>query len=111
MYLFTFRSRIKPNSEAAQTFRNVGGAYVNCWINFKDYEAAEKLARLLLRESGWIPEKKTDESVIQKRYLKKKKDLQYYSEALKYGYTLVFNMWPKDAEDAEVDYDTEKATP
>lgn len=106
MFLFTFRSRIKPNSEAAQNFGDVDGAYVNCWINFKDYEASEKLAKLLIRESGWIPEKKTDESIIQKKYLKKKADKKYYSEALKYGYTLVFNMWPKDAQDATVDYDS-----
>jgi hypothetical protein len=105
MYLFTFRARMKPNSETAKRFSDVGGAYVNCWINFKDYEASEKLAKLLLRESGWIPEKKTEESVVQKKHLKKKKDLQYYSEALKYGYTMVFNLWPKNAEDANVDYD------
>ncbi|HEX6623589.1 MAG TPA: hypothetical protein VF064_07735 [Pyrinomonadaceae bacterium] len=105
MYLFTIRSRINPKSKAAAKHEDVGGAYVNCYIQFKDYEAAEKLARLLIRESGWIPEKRTEASVIQKREMKTKKDKQFYSETLKYGYTLVFHTWPKDAEDADVDYE------
>ena len=109
MYLFTIRSRIKPKSKAAEKFPDIGGAYVNCWIQFKDLEAAEKLAKLLIRERGWIPEKRTDASIIQKKGLKTKKDKQFYAEAIKYGYTLVFNMWWKDAEDADVDYEAEGA--
>ncbi|HYE75388.1 MAG TPA: hypothetical protein VEF04_18735 [Blastocatellia bacterium] len=107
MYLFTFLSRIDPKSEAAERLSNIGGAYVTCWINFKDYEASEELAKLLIRKSGWIAEKKTEESVVRKRFLKKRKDKQFYSEALKHGYTLIFNMWPKDAPDAEIDYESE----
>ena len=103
MYLITIRARIKPNSEVAGKFPDIGGAYVNCYIQFKDYDAAEKLARLLVRERGWIPEKTTDAWVLHKSELKTKKEKQFYSEALKYGYSLVFHMWPKDAADAGVD--------
>ena len=107
MYLFTIRSRINPKSKYSEQFSDFGGAYVNCWIQFKDFEAAEKLAKLLIKEQGWIPEKRTDASEIRKKKLRTKKDKQYYSEAIKYGYSLVFHMWPKDAEDADVDYDLE----
>ena len=107
MYLFTFRSRVNPKSKAAEKFSDVGGAYVSCWISFKDLEASEKLAKLLIRHAGWIPEKKVEESKVQKKWCKKRSDKQCYSEALKYGYTLVFNMWPKDAEDADVNYEAE----
>lgn len=92
-------------SKEASRFSDVGGAYVNCWINFKDFEAAEKLAKLLIREQGWIPEKKTNESIIQKKSLKHKKEKQYYAEAIKYGYSLVFHTWPKDAPDKDQDYE------
>jgi len=105
MYLITIRSRIKPNSETAKQFPDIGGAYVNCYIQFKEYDAAEKLAKLLIRERGWIPEKTTDAWKLRKSKLKTKKEKQYYVEALKYGYSLVFNMWSKDAEDATVDYE------
>jgi hypothetical protein len=103
MYLFTIPSRINPKSKAAEKFPDIGGAYVNCYIQFKDYEAAEKLAKLLIKEEGWIPEKMTDAWRVQKNKLKTKKHRQYYSEAIKYGYSLVFHMWPKDADDADLD--------
>jgi hypothetical protein len=105
MYLFTIRSRINPKSKASEQFRDAGGAYVNCYISFKDFAAAEKLAKLLIREEGWIPEQRTDAWKIQKKQLRTKKEKQYYSEAIKYGYSLVFNMWRKDAKDAAVDYE------
>ena len=108
MFLYTFRARVNPKSKEAENLSDVGGAYVNCWIHFKDSNAAEKLAKLLIREEGWIPELKTDESKIEKKSLKKIKDKQYYAEAIKYGYTLVFHMWPKDASNASVDYEGEK---
>lgn len=108
MYLITIRSRIKPGSEVAAELPDIGGAYVNCYIQFKDYDAAEKLARLLIRERGWIPEKRTDAWVIQKREMKTKREKQYYSEAMKYGYSLVFHMWAKSADDAEVDYEAKR---
>jgi len=107
MHLFTIRSRRNPRSKGAAKYGDVGGAYVNCYIQFKDYGAAEKLARLLIRESGWIPAKRTVASVVRKGDVKTKKETQYYSEALKCGYTLVFRLWPKDAEDANVDYEAE----
>ena len=77
MYLITIRSRIKPNSKAAKEFPEIGGAYVNCYIQFKDYDAAEKLAKLLIRERGWIPEKRTDAWALRKGKLKTKKEKQY----------------------------------
>jgi hypothetical protein len=108
MFLFTFRSRVNPKSKETEKLNDVGGAYVNCWIHFKDYDAAEKLAKLLIKEQGWIPEVKVDESIMQKKFLKKRKEKQYYAEAIKYGYTLVFHMWPKDAPDADVVYEKER---
>jgi hypothetical protein len=105
MYYFTIRSRINPKSKAAKEFSHAGGAYVGCYISFKDFNAAEKLAKVLIREEGWIPEKRTEGWKLQKNQLKTKKQKQYYSEAIKYGYSLVFNMWPKGAKDAHVDYE------
>ena len=96
MYLFTIRSKVNPKSKAAAAkFSKAGGAYVNCYISFKDFDAAEKLANLLIRDEGWTPEERTDVWKIQKSKLRTKQDKQYYSEALKYGYCLVFHTWPK----------------
>jgi len=108
MFLITFDSLIKPNSIAAKRFPDIGGAYVNCYIQFKDYDAAEKLARLLVRERGWIPRQITDARLIRQSKLKTKKQKQFYSEALKYGYSLVFHMWPKEAADSDVNSKVKK---
>ena len=103
MYLFTISSKINPKSTAAEKLPEIGGAFVNCYIQFKDYEAAEKLAKLLIKDEGWIPGKVTDAWRVHKNKVKTKKQRQYYSEAIKYGYSLVFHMWPKDADDADID--------
>lgn len=94
MYLFTIRSKVNPKSKSAAQAGNASGAYVNCYISFKDFSAAEKLAKLLIKEQGWIPLKRTEAWNLQKRKLKTKKEREYYSEALKYGYCLVFHTWP-----------------
>jgi hypothetical protein len=57
MFLFSIKSKVNRRSKVSEKFHNVGGAYVSCFISFKDFEAAEKLAKLLIREQGWIPEK------------------------------------------------------
>ena len=110
MYLFTFRSRVKPKSKAAKEFSDYPNAYINCYVHFKDFAAAEKLAKLLIRERGWIPEERTDAWELRKSKLKTKTDKQLYAEALKYGYTLAFYLWSTDAEDAEAIDDAKRRT-
>ena len=101
MFLFTIKSRVNRKSKTSRKFHDVGGAYVNCYISFKDFDAAGKLAKLLIRDEGWIPEEIVDAWKIQKRLMRTRKDKQYYAEATKYGYSLVFHLWPKDAPDAD----------
>jgi hypothetical protein len=48
------------------------------------------------------------ESRVEKKSLRKKTEKQYYAEAIKYGYTLVIHMWPKDLPDADKDYEAEE---
>jgi hypothetical protein len=103
MFLFTIKSRVNRRSKTSQKYHDVGGAYINCYISFRDFEAAKKFAKLLIRDEGWIPEKVIDAWKIQKREMRTKRDRQYYAEAIKYGYSLVFHLWPKDAPDAEVE--------
>jgi hypothetical protein len=107
MFLFSIKSRIDPKSKANGEFANTGGAYVSCYIAFKDFGGAEKLAKLLIREEGWIPERRFEAWKIEKGKLRTKKDKQYYAEAIKYGYCLVFHTWPKDAPDADHEYESE----
>ena len=106
--MFTFESRVKPKTKAAEEFSEFGGAYINCYIHFKDFEIAEKIAKLLIRDRGWIPEKRIEAWELQKGKLKTKTDKQLYAEALKYGYTLAFYLWETEGEDAEASRDAKR---
>jgi len=65
-FLLTIKSRTNPKSKATEEFAHIGGAYVSCYIAFKDFVGAEKLAKLLIREEGWIPEKRFEAWKIEK---------------------------------------------
>jgi hypothetical protein len=105
MYPFTFLSRVKPKSKAAEEFRDFPNAYINCYVHFKDFRVAEKLAKLLIRERGWIPGERTAAWELQKSKIKTKAGKQLYAEALKYGYTLAFYLWSMDDEASEANRD------
>ncbi len=94
MYLFTIHSKVNPKSKARR-LPCVGGAYVNCYISLSHFSAAEKLAKPLIKDQGWIPVETTDAWKLKKTKLKTKEDKQYYSVAVKHGYCLVFHTWPK----------------
>jgi hypothetical protein len=107
MFLFTIRARVNPRAKYAGEWSDVGGAYVSCYVSFKNFDIAEKIAKWALRDHGWIPEVRTEAWKLQKSKLKTKKDKQYYAEALRDGYCLVFNCWLADAHDANIEYGRE----
>ena len=53
MFLFTIRA--KPDPENDEVDDDVGGAYVNVWVNFPE-AAAEVVAWFYIKETGWVPE-------------------------------------------------------
>src|SRR5687767_13981399 len=100
MFLFTIKASVNPRSKASaecHDCKDAGGAYVSCFISFKDSRAAKKLAKMLVREQGWIPESVMEPTKVQTHLMKSKRDKQYYSTAIKEGYCLVYATWPKDA--------------
>jgi hypothetical protein len=110
MYLFTFLSRVKPKSKAAAEVGDFPNAYINCYVHFKDFRVAEKLAKLLIRESGWIPGERTGAWELQKSKVKSKVGKQLYAEALKYGYTLAFYLWSTDDEASGANRDAQRVS-
>ncbi len=104
MFLFTIKARPDPaNHEIGD---DVGGAYINVWVNFPEQEAAEVIAKFYITDSGWIPELTTDISwVVEENYNEEDEDREYFLEALTYGSFLVCHQWPKDAEDSNTEYE------
>lgn len=107
MFLFQLVCKIDPAGKLAadKQFAKVGGAYVEVWIHFKDFEGAKVLAQHYAQQAGWLIEKQWGIMKIQRSQLSKK-DKPFYEEAVKYGYSTVARMWPKDAPDADRDYET-----
>lgn len=92
MYMYLIRA--KPTSKSKYA-RRMAGAFVDCWIDFKDSRAGQRLAEILIEEADW--------EVLSKRpkFWKfktlrdvRRKDRPYYREAKQFGSSLVFNMWP-----------------
>ena len=101
MYFFNIQATPKPGTEKAE---EVGGAYVDCWINFVLQDGAELLARYYIEQSGWIPGEKEDERWVEAEdYEDEPQLLQYYQEAEEDGACFVYHTWPVDGEDDDSD--------
>ncbi|WP_416666697.1 hypothetical protein [Egbenema bharatensis] len=92
MHFFTIHAIPDPESEHAET---AGGAYANCWIDFKQRDGAEVLARYYIEESGWISEAIEEEDwVEEKDYADNPEVLEYFQEAREDGMCIVFHVYP-----------------
>jgi hypothetical protein len=43
MFPFTIKSRVNPKAKLSREFQDVGGAYVNRYISFRDFEAGNQI--------------------------------------------------------------------
>ena len=106
MFLFTIKAKPDPTNEEIED--DVGGAYVNVWVNFPEEEAAEVVAWFYIEDAGWIPESTLQTSwVDEEDYEEDDEYRECFLEAVREGSSLLFNVWPKDAEDADVDYESD----
>lgn len=102
MFFITIRSYPKKREGK---LRKVGGAYVNCWIDFKSQWGAEELAKAAIRHSGWTPRKVTEIKVKTLRNTDKKSK-RFFKEAKKFGFSFAYYMWPVNAPDHKMNYDS-----
>ena len=70
------------------------GAYVNCWIDFMEPGGAVVLAKKYIADDMWEVCKGKPVLTGFSRFAEVPKvSRPFYSEALKYGYSLVFHCW------------------
>jgi hypothetical protein len=92
MFFFTFTARPKSGTRKAKQF---GGAHVDCWINFAQYDGAKHLAKFFIEKNGWTVVRKTSEGwVEQKHYTNDPDGLEAYLEAEKNGACFTLETWP-----------------
>jgi hypothetical protein len=77
----------------------VGGAFVNCWINAETLAEAEQLAREIVEQSRWhidnLTESYADDGTL---YDHDAPGLQYYEQALVDDSVLVYHTYPAEEE-------------
>jgi|SRR6185503_8493436 len=82
--------------------KEIGGAYVNCWINFQLEDGAQQLARFYLEKDGWrIEAVEKTEWVGRETYEDNPDGLNYFTEAEQDGASFLVNTWPTNGEDEE----------
>lgn len=102
MFCFTIHATPDPDREQDAAAEGSAGAYVNCWIDYADEEGAEVLARHYLTEAGWLPGKTEDVGYLERDGCSEDEhDLQCFDEAVEYGSSLCFHLYPPEGEECE----------
>jgi hypothetical protein len=105
LFLVTLEAEPEPDSEE---FGELGGAFVNCWMDADDLRTAEQRAMELVQEDGWRPVRfESWEIVTRATYADDKPaegspDYQeLIDQAFAEGAAIVFFTWPADAEEED----------
>jgi len=99
MFFLTFLATPTPD---AKEFHDAGGAYVSCWIQSAERQAAEERARDLIQDYGWSVEELEEGAIVTGAdYDPGDEDREFYEQALVEGEVLVFNTWPRGEGDEE----------
>ena len=107
MWLITFEAFPNPKQNP-DDFKEFGGAYVNCWIDFALENGAVELAKFYIKQNGWKPHKIIDENVwFDKEDCETTEQKIYFDEAIECGATLVWHKYPFESEEIDEDFELE----
>jgi len=100
MWYFVLKVSHKPDTELA---KDAGGAFVNCWINFREKDGAENLAKFYLAQEGWNYEETQEANWVEEQdYDNDPEGIQHFSEAETDSACFVVHQWPaNDREELE----------
>lgn len=99
MWYFIIEVSPKPETPPAT---ETGGAFVNCWIDYREQSGAEQLAKFYLEQDGWQYEETQEARWVEKEeYDDDPEGMQYFSDAETNCACFVVNRWPVNGEDNE----------
>ena len=91
MFFITYHA--EPNTGIQNS--EIGGAYINCWIEAESIDQAEQMARTKIEEENWTILDKEEAYEIQRSdYLENSNGLNYFDQALVDKLVLVFHTYP-----------------
>jgi len=103
MYLLRYRA--KPNRDHPKSLE-IGGAYINCWMDLDSMESAKVRAMDMINEDGWVVDS-LDEAETVLRSDCDKKNCDYFDQAVIDKTVLVLHCWPKAASDGGEEDETQ----
>jgi len=84
-------------TELSNQYGKVKGAYVTIYVNYADIDGAYELAKYYIGIDGWrIDELEDEYFVLNSPNDVEKTEVQFYNEALKEGYSLIFNCYESE---------------
>ena len=91
IYYLLIQARPYTNNDEA---KEVGGAYINCWVNAKNQKSAIKIAKHYIDSEGWETISIEEVYLSSRNYYDDEPDSQScFDSARKYGIGAIFNTW------------------
>jgi hypothetical protein len=95
--LFSVTLTARPTRQL-EDFAELGGAYVNCWIEAASEADAVSQAEAEIRAAGWIPEAVDSvRPVTASDYADNIAGREYYEQAIIDGVVIVFHTWSHES--------------
>jgi len=97
--MFQINAHTIPTKDSDQYDKAVG-AYVVVYINFPEIDGAFELAKFYIKENGWkIDELEDQYYVINSEEDIENDQIEFYNEALKDGYSMIFHCYESELEE------------
>ena len=99
MWYFVLKLSPKPDTQLA---KESGGAFANCWIDFREKDGAEHLAKFYLGQEGWEYEETQEAAWVEQwDYEDDAENLQHFLEAQENSACFVVQQWGLNGEEDE----------
>jgi hypothetical protein len=94
--MYQLNAHVLP-TELCSKYGQVEGAYAVVFINYADIDGAFELAKYYIENDGWEIDELEEEYLVFESPDDVEEDyFEFYNEALKDGYSLLFNCYERD---------------
>lgn len=99
MPVFLLRFQASPLTD--RTADNVGGAYINCWVQRDTMVEADEAARELITDQGWVITEEVEAAEVRREQVDEESGLKYFEQCLIDGEVAVFYGYPMEDEEEQ----------
>jgi len=101
MEIFYLQIESVPSSKS-DDYKEVGGAFVSCWVKADTVENAQKKAKLSIEDNSWLVLNVLESyPVSAKTYENRNEALEYFHQAEIDGEVYNFHLWPNEPQESE----------